>query len=276
LCLARAGATIEAEKDSNMRVALAHLDDRPVEWLCTRGGNGRHAAAAAAALGLGLAAAPLAPGLASACLAVGIVVAADRLHALASRRFGRNPHPGTAAFLDALRDEATDDFWLVRHADGATEAMTPSAFSTFVQGMSKGLRRVLMVFRDREPISNLDAVGEALLGERTALGRRVGLREAALRRAAAASRAERRPMDATLLTAWDDVALTETPALVDPSTGILSPVSLPQGKGTLTQAYLAFENGGEYMLDRLPDGRFAVIDIPTFLADLAPAPAAAG
>lgn len=43
-----------------MRITLTHLDDRTVGWLCTRAGNGRHAAAATAALGLGLAPVPVA------------------------------------------------------------------------------------------------------------------------------------------------------------------------------------------------------------------------
>jgi len=257
-----------------MRSLMPELDGTPLGTLCRRVGASRHASAAMAALCAAVAAGHSNPGLASGCVAVAIVVAADKVQSLAARRPRRGVPDGRdglaaglAAMLAAARGEDSDRFWLVRHAEGATEAMTPSAFGRFARVMAQGMRRILMVDPDSELRTNLDAPAS--------LSRRVSVREAAFLRQAALSRLTARPMDCVLVAAFDDVEQREIPAKVDVSTGILEPLVLPTDvNGPLTQAYLVFDDGGEYMLGQLPDGRFHVIDMPGFEAGLAPAPAA--
>lgn len=256
-----------------MRAAIPELDDVPLRDLCRRAGASGHAAAALAALGGALVLGSASPGVAAGCVAVAIVVGADKAYGLLARRFERGPGrslPGALAdVLAAARGDGDGRFWVVRHAEGATEAMTPSAFGRFSRVLAQGLRRIAMIDPAEGVTTNLDAP--------PSLSRRTRLREAALQRQVALSRLTSRPMDCVLICAFDDVDQREVPAKVDLLTGVLEPVSLPaDAKGPLTQAYLAFENGGEYMLGQLPGGRFHVIDMPNFGADLeaARAPAA--
>ena len=254
-----------------MRTPLPDFDDRPVAWLCRKVGLARFAAVATAALGAGMAVGAVGPAFASGCVAVGMVVACDRAMSLASRRGG-----GTGlltGLVAAARGEGADGFWLVRHADGGTEGMTPNAFGIFSAAMARGMERVLMLGRDGAPSTNLDA------GASLPFGRRRNLREAALRREAALSRLTGKPLDCTFVGVWDDREVREVPARLDLATGIVSGLVVPAMPGEMTQSYLSFGDGPEYRLERLADGRPYVVDLPGLQASLAqsaPSTAVAG